>query len=288
MSAGPMSADGRAHRDAVVAAQDAGHADDHDYDKGSPHLRHAHLRAMLEERLAALVADVFARRGECRVLEVGAGHGTFTRTLVDAGAQVTVTEASRASAQRLRTEFGGSVEVLHDATGEQVLDRPEQWDVAVMLAVLHHIPDYLSFVDRLCERITEGGVLFTAMDPLYYPRRSPAAHRTDRLGYLAWRLFQGNYRRGLATRWRRLRGVYDESQESDLVEYHTVRRGVDEEALAALLAPRFADVEVYRHWSHQAPLVQRLGERRGLLSTFGISATGRRRPSQDAIHPSGY
>ncbi|PVG84866.1 SAM-dependent methyltransferase [Nocardioides gansuensis] len=233
---------------------------------------------MIEERLTGLVEERLAARGRCRVLEVGAGHGTFTRTLVRAGAEVTVTEASRASADLLCEEFvgSGSVEVLHDATGEQVLERAEQWDLAVMIAVLHHIPDYLSFLDRLCDRVAPGGLLFTAMDPLYYPRMSGWAHRADKAGYLTWRLFQGNYRRGLATRWRRLRGIYDETQESDLVEYHTVRQGVDEEAIADLLGSRFDAVEVFSHWSHQAPLFQWLGDRTSMRTTFGICARGRR------------
>ena len=70
-----------------------------DYDKGSPHLRHDKLRGMVEQRLQRLVRDSIERTGACRVVEIGAGHGTFTRCLLDAGAQITVTEASSASAR---------------------------------------------------------------------------------------------------------------------------------------------------------------------------------------------
>ena len=264
------------HVDAVVAAQNASHAEGHDYDKGSPHLRHTSLRRMVEERLTRMVGERMEAQGSCRVLEIGAGHGTFTSCLLAAGAEITVTEASSASAEHLRRTFGdtGRVEVLFDETGEEVLSREGEWDLAVITSVLHHIPDYLAFLDRLCALLAEGGGIFTVQDPLYYPRMSPLAHRADRAAYLTWRLFQGDYGRGLRTRVRRLRGVYDDAEPSDLVEYHVVRDGVDEVAIGRLLAPRFGSFEVFRYWSSQAPLWQRLGERSGLETTFGVEATG--------------
>jgi hypothetical protein len=142
--------------------------------------------------------------------------------------------------------------------------------------VVHHIPDYLDFFRGLQEVVAEGGAIFTVQDPLWYPRRSRAAHLASRGGYLAWRLGQGSYRRGLATRLRRLRGTYSDTAESDLVEYHVVRQGCDEEAIRALLAEQF-DVEVFTYWSHQSPVLQRAFERSRLRSDFGIEATRHRR-----------
>ena len=263
------------HVDAVVAAQDSAHSSEWDYDIGSHHLRHDSLRTMVERRLRDLVKSTSDADGSCRVLEVGAGHGTFTQCLLDAGATITVTEASSDSADHLRRTFGDQIEVLHDKTGEQILESNTRWNLAVMTAVLHHIPDYLAFLDRLTTLIDEGGAIFTVQDPLYYPRMGRTAHIADRGSYFAWRLFQGNYAHGLATRLRRLRGVYVDDNPSDLVEYHVVRDGVDEEAIAELLGRHFDDVEIFRYWSTQAPMLQRVGERTRLACTFGIEATGR-------------
>jgi protein-L-isoaspartate O-methyltransferase len=265
-----------ASRDAVVAAQDAGHGEGHDYDKGSPHLRHQALRSMVEQRLTRMVRARIGETGSCRVLEIGAGHGTFTGCLLAAGAEITVTEASSASADHLRRTFGdtGRVEVIFDETGEGILSSDRQWDLAVITSVLHHIPDYLAFLDRLCSLLAAGGGVFTVQDPLYYPRMSKMAHRADRAAYLTWRLFQGSYGRGIRTRLRRTRRLYDDREPSDLVEYHVVREGVDEEAIGNLLAPRFGSFELFCYWSSQAPLWQRLGQRLGLETTFGVEATG--------------
>ena len=86
---------------------------------------------------------------------------------------------------------------------------------------------------------------------------------------------QGNFKRGLSTRWRRLRGVYNESPE-DLVVYHVVRQGVDECALTELLQARFAEVEVDRYFSTHLPLLQAIGTKYFPSNTFGIVASGRK------------
>jgi hypothetical protein len=166
--------------------------------------------------------------------------------------------------------------VHFDESGEAILESSDRWDLAVMTSVLHHIPDYLTFLSKLSALVTEGGTIFTVQDPLYYPRMSKFAHVADRGAYFAWRVFQGDVKRGLATRLRRLRGVYLDTEPSDLVEYHVVRDGVDEKAIADTLGSYFDDVEIFRYWSTQAPLLQRIGDRTRLVTTFGVEATGRR------------
>ena len=104
----------------VAQAQAAGHGQGHDYDKGSPHLRHRQLRTMVEERLTRMVRDVIAVNDTCQVVEIGAGHGRFTAALLAAGARIDVTETSRASADGLEQAYStdSRVTVLFDETGE--------------------------------------------------------------------------------------------------------------------------------------------------------------------------
>ncbi len=261
----------------VVASQNASHGEGHDYVKGSPHLRHPVLRTMIADQLSALVRETIDRKGSCHVLEVGAGHGTFSDFLLAAGARVTVTEASQASAAMLTEKFAGrdDVEVFFDSTGGDVFERQDQVDGVVCAALLHHIPDYVTFVGDLSRLIEPGGFFYSAQDPTYYPRRRRRVHLAQRGTYFLWRLAQGNYKRGLATRLRRVKGEWSETEASDLVEYHVVRDGVDELALTAELERHFADVELFTYWSTQGPFFQKTLGRFDLPSEFGLIARSR-------------
>jgi SAM-dependent methyltransferase len=261
----------------VVASQNESHGEGHDYVKGSPHLRHAVLRTMIADHLAALVRETVERKGSCHVGEIGAGHGTFTDFLLDAGASVTVTEASEASAATLQRKYAGrdDVEVFFDRTGGDVFTRTDRFDGVVCAALLHHIPDYLTFVRDLADLVEEGGFFYSAQDPTYYPRRTRRTHVLARGSYFLWRLGQGNYARGLATRLRRVRGEWSDTEASDLVEYHVMRDGCDELALEQELSARYADVEVFTYWATQGPLLQRALAPLGLRTEFGLIARGR-------------
>ncbi len=262
---------------AVVVSQNESHGEGHDYVKGSPHLRHDVLRSMIDRQLTELVRATIDRQGSCHVLEVGAGHGTFTDFLLAAGATVTVTEASEASADHLTALYAhrDDVEVFFDRTGEDVFATDERFDAVVCASLLHHIPDYVTFVRGLSGLLAPGGWFYSVQDPTYYPRRSRAVHLASRGTYFAWRLAQGNVRRGLATRVRRLKGTYSKAEPSDLVEYHVVRDGVDELALKSELQRWFDDVELVTYWSTQSPVFQRLLARADLASDFCLIGRGR-------------
>lgn len=263
----------------VVASQNDAHGQGHDYAVGSPHLSHESLRTMIEEQVQSLVRETIERRGECHVLEIGGGHGTLSASLLAAGARVTVTEASEASADYLSSLHAGrsEVRVLFDRTGEDVFEEPGQYDGVVLASVLHHVPDYLSFVRRLTDLVRPAGWFYSVQDPLFYPRRSRLSHVASRGTYFVWRLRQGNMRRGLATRIRRLRGTYSDTEASDLVEYHVVREGVDEIALRDLLRERFDEADYFSYWSSQGAWMQRLFAHTALRSDFGLLARSRSR-----------
>ena len=264
----------------MATLQEAGHGRGFDYEPGSPHLRHARLRHEITERIRDLVAEQFARTGSCRVLEIGAGHGSFTDHIAAAGADVTVTEMSRPSLELLEQRFAWNPKVtpIYDPDGETVFSEPSSYDLVLCVSVLHHIPDYLGFVNRVCDRIDEGGAFASFQDPIWYPRRSRLNLSADRWAYYAWRLGQRNLWQGLSTRVRRARGFVDESNPADMVEYHVVRQGVDDQALAALLREKFADVDEWRYWSTQLPTLQAVGSRSGATTTFGLVSHSRRRP----------
>jgi len=78
-----------------------------------------------------------------------------------------------------------------------------------------------------------------------------------------------------------MRGIIDEKNPSDIVEYHVIRDGVDEEAVLSFARQAFTDVTFIPYWSSQIGIVQRLGERFGLHNSFGAVAHGYRSNSPD-------
>lgn len=258
--------------------QDVGHPEGHDYDIGSPHLTHLRLRTWMVSTLRDLVAEQFTAKKRVRVLEIGAGHGAFTDHLLAMGAHVTVTEMSGASADLLdeRYRHNRSAHVVFDPDGHAAQDLGETFDLVCAISVLHHIPDYLTAVGEWLQIIDAGGTFASFADPLWYPRRSRASLAAGRSAYFAWRLSRGERIAGAKARLRRSRGRYEEDNVRDMVEYHVVRQGCDEEALAALLRPEFHEVEILPYWSTQSPVFQAAGRRLPLATDFGLVARGRR------------
>jgi SAM-dependent methyltransferase len=182
---------------------------------------------------------------------------------------------SKASADYLINKFHDSatVRVIYDEDGSTALEEGVQYDVILLISVVHHIPDYLKTIAELCARILRpGGALLMFQDPLWYPRQKRWARVVSWAAYFAWRICQGNFRQGLATRWRRLRRVYSDTEPSDLVEYHVVRDGVDEVAIEELLRPGFETIELERYFSTQSPVLQKIGDLFMPPNTFGILA----------------
>jgi len=263
----------------MAELQEVGHGDNHDYVVGSPHLRHSALFDRVDRAVTETIRAVVSRQGTCDVLEVGAGHGTFTESALAAGASVTVTEMSQPSFEYLQGKFAGnpSVTIVYDEDGEEAFRRQRSFDVVLFISVLHHIPDYLGVVGRMTVQLVRpGGAVVAYQDPLWYPRQSRASRALSQACYFTWRMTQGDLRRGFGTRVRRLRGQLDEGNAYDMFEYHVVRQGVDDQGLRTLLVTAFDAVEIDAYWSTQSPALQVLGADRFPPNTFGIVAKGRR------------
>jgi SAM-dependent methyltransferase len=254
--------------------QEAYYEDGSDYRNGSPHLRHSALHDRLTDVLRQALQKLDDQGLPLRVLEVGAGHGGFTREALALGCEVTAVDMSGSAISQLRRQFGTNpkLEMIYSPDGA-LHDVHGQHSLLLLVSVLHHIPNYINFLEDAFKRLAPGGALITFQDPMLYARHR-AAHRAERAAYFAWRAGQGSAVRGLQTRLRRLRGILDESNNADMVEYHVVRAGVDEAAVLSVARGAFADAELIPYWSTQLGVAQRLGERLGLRSSFGVVAHG--------------
>jgi SAM-dependent methyltransferase len=258
----------------VTNFQEAFYTDTVDYRRGSPHLSYWPLF----DRLATVLREELAVLNEAalplRVLELGAGSGGFTEPVLAFGGEVTAIEMSRASIARLERRFGQnpSFSATYDPIGD-LAEVTGSYSLVLCASVLHHIPDYKLTLERATQRLLPGGSLISFQDPLWYDRVLRRARRLNSLGYALWRVRQGNARAWTA-RVQRMRGTLDESNPAAMVEYHVVRDGVDEEAILNFCRSRFEDVRLFRYWSNQSVLVQRVGDRLHLGNTFGVVATG--------------
>ncbi|MDX6327326.1 MAG: hypothetical protein QOK15_3680, partial [Nocardioidaceae bacterium] len=162
---------------------------------------------------------------------------------------------------------------LADASAA-LTEAPGDLDLVLVLSVLHHVPDYLSLLDRVVRRLRTGGTLLTLQDPLYYPRLDRLTRRADRLAYLTWRAGEGQVRAGTRAALRRARGDYPSAPDGGLTYYHVTRQGVDERAVLEALGPRFARVQLITYWSNHLGPAARVAERVGLRNTFAVRASG--------------
>jgi SAM-dependent methyltransferase len=93
-----------------------------------------------------------------RVLEAGAGHGTFTELLAE-GRSVTATDLSPRCVRELRDRFGQrpDVTVLQcDLVGSRDAG---PFDCAVLINVLEHIEDDTGALKELADQLASGGRL---------------------------------------------------------------------------------------------------------------------------------
>jgi SAM-dependent methyltransferase len=93
-----------------------------------------------------------------RVIDVGAGVGTFTALAVAAGSEVVAVEPEPAFAAMLRERFAGVEQVR---VVEGALDSVEaDFDSAICFNVLEHIEDDAATLGLFADRLVSGGRLF--------------------------------------------------------------------------------------------------------------------------------
>ena len=206
----------------------------------------------------------------------------LTLPLLEAGASVTAADATPELLDILAAHAVGFESRLTLAVGDifETLSKCEQagkrFDLICASSFLHHIPEYLKLCRLSARLLRPQGMFFTFQDPLRYDTLPRGTYLFDRCSYFIWRLFQGNYVRGIKTRWRRLIGTYNEDLPEDIVEYHVVRNGVDQKAIQCMFEAEGFDCEIQSYWSAQSGLFQHLGTKLGLSNTFAIIATQRK------------
>ena len=246
--------------------------------EGSPHRRHAVVRA----RYARLAAEVFARARSFtpvpHVLDLGAGDGAVTRTFLELGARVTAADVSAHQLAVLAERNHDFADRLAVATGDAAatLDALRRdgtrFDIVTAVSFLHHIPNYLPIVEAAVDLLEPHGQLFVFQDPMRADTLTTRNAILARIAYAAWRIRRPDAAGGIRRYLRRRRGVWLDDCAADNVEYHELRGGVDQHAIVALLGGLGFETRVVYYFATQSPLWQRIGERLGARNKFALVA----------------
>ena len=250
-----------------------------DYVNGAPHLKHDSIGRIYRSLVHSALNRFDRLPTALDVLELGAGNGLATIPWFERHVRLTAVDSSQVmldDLERKAAVYGLKPRTIVADALTYLDSSHDQFDIITHVSMIHHVPDYIHLLERSAAHVKSGGCLLTFQDPLRYDRMPPLHRLVERASYFAWRLGQGNFTRGLKTRWRRLRGIYDPSEVLDFEDYHVVRNGVDSGAIVELLKPSFAEVEVVSYWSTYSRALQSLGERLHLASSFAILACGRK------------
>src|SRR5258708_39661300 len=212
--------------------------DEREYRNGAPHLKHESIGRIYRSLVSSALDQVGQDSKTVDVLELGAGSGLASDPWFKPGVRLTAVDSSepmlRDLVKRAAAFDAEPRPVVADAL-DYLDSTDENFDIITHVSMIHHVPDYIHLLSRSASHVRAGGCLLTFQDPLRYDKVAFHHHFIDRASYFAWRVGQGNVKRGLKTRWRRLRGVYSPDEVVDFEDYHVVRDGVDSAAIVSLL-----------------------------------------------------
>jgi SAM-dependent methyltransferase len=245
----------------------------HDH-AGAPHLRHRSIRGSFQRMVWEVCS--LSSKAMPTVLDLGAGEGFASLLFLKRGARVIAVDVSAELLDRLRARcepYSSSLRV-HCGDVESVLQSvaPGSVDIVVATSFLHHIPDYIALIRQCLPLIGPHGQFVSFQDPMKYESLSRAEYLFSRFAYFSWRIHQDDLLAGAKRYLRRRRGILLDNCPQDMVEYHVVRGGVDQGAIAEALVRAGFSCRVIAYFSTQSTLLQPVGSLLGVKNTFGIVA----------------
>jgi len=246
------------------------------YVHGAPHIKHAVLRKLYEE-LTIQACDYSKKNTNIfKILDLGAGEGTATLRFLELGGKVTAVDISKKQLDALKDKcvsYGNKLDVCCQDAEEFLSSNSDKcYDIVVVNSFLHHVPDYLGLIKKIIALLSPHGQFFSFQDPLRYDSVSRFTRMFSSAAYLPWRIFQGDVVNGIKRKMRRARGIYLDSCESDNAEYHVVRNGVDQNAIAELFKKEGFRCDVIPYFSTQSSIFQSIGSFLKLRNSFSIMA----------------
>jgi len=95
-----------------------------------------------------------------RVVEIGAGHGAFVRSIVNRSLSVEVLDKNPDAAELLRQH---GIAVRESDVREDARERPSRADVVCAFQVLEHVIDVAGFLSALADIVVPGGLVMVSV-----------------------------------------------------------------------------------------------------------------------------
>jgi SAM-dependent methyltransferase len=245
------------------------------YFEGATQISHRKVWDLYNSLLTRVVNNARLLHSDIRVLDLGAGEGTVTQQMVQLGCRVTAVDISAnrltTLSERCRQHREALTTVCSDVL-PYVTTTSDKFDIIIASAFLHHVPDYLSLIRSSLRCLSATGQWFVFHEALRYDSVGSYQRAFSGAAYYSWRVRQGDFIGGCLRKLRRAFGVYRDDSPDDNIDYHVVRNGMDQEAIAELFASEGLEMESGRYFSTQSRTWQNLGERFGIENMFWIVA----------------
>lgn len=129
----------------------------------------------LHEALSTAINAVRTGFKPITALDYGCGSGNLTRHLIELGVNTVSADISKGFLALIENQFSqtGLSKIL-ELNGKDLSNvSSEQFDMAAIYSVLHHVPDYLHIVEELCRVVKTGGVIYIDHEVVesYYNRQ---------------------------------------------------------------------------------------------------------------------
>ncbi len=177
-----------------------------------------------------------------RSLDLGAGTGNLTLTLLRRGHHVTAVDMSSEMLKQLTENCRkGDVPTRElemmcapvDEVLQQMLDQHRTFHLVTACSFYHHLPDYLATLELATRTVAPGGFLFLAHEPMRKDTIGGLSRLAQAFDFKLWRLKVHAKRLVDKTAWSD--EYYDPESQAD---YWDLTTGCDQERMASVLESR--------------------------------------------------
>lgn len=248
------------------------------YIDGACHIKHAALRKLYGELVIQVYDTACSFISQPKILDLGAGEGSATLPFLELGAKVTAVDISKSQLDMLKTRcspFGNNLIVYNGNVVDAIkefADKNHQYDIIVANSFLHHVPDYLGLIKDCSVIISAHGQFLSFQDPIKYASVGKFTRLLTKVAYFSWRIFKDDIIGGMQRRIRRSRKIFMDDCPGDHIDYHAVREGVDQEAIAELFDILGFKCQITSYFSTQSRFWQPIGTVINAKNTFAIIA----------------